>query len=99
MSIILNKLKKETVIYCPLCNKEYAPVNLQVVEQAGETILAHSHCPVCAGAVLSLLYKDFMGITLLGLVTDLDYDDTMRFKDAEAVDEDEVLTLYQTLFN
>jgi len=99
MSIILNKLKKETVIYCPLCNKEYAPSNLQVVEQAGETILAHSHCPVCAGAVLSLLYKDFMGITLLGLVTDLSYDDTMRFKDTEAVDEEEVLNLYETLFN
>ena len=99
MSIILNKLKKETVVYCPLCNKEYAPINLQVVEQAGETILAHSHCPICAGAVLSLLYKDFMGITLLGLMTDLNYDDTMKFKNEEAINEDEVLNLYKILFN
>ena len=99
MSLIINKLKKETVIYCPLCNKEYQPDNLKLVEQAGETILAHSHCPVCAGAVLSLLYKDFLGITLLGLVTDLDYADTMRLKGGELVDEDGILALYKALIN
>lgn len=97
MSIILNKLKKETVIYCPLCNKEYRPDNLRVVEEAGETVLAHSSCPACAGAVLSLLYKDLMGITLLGLVTDLDYDDALKFKDGEIIKTDEVLKLYQLL--
>lgn len=97
MSIIINKLKKEAVIFCPLCNKEYAPANLKVVEQAGETILAHSSCPWCQGAVLSLLHKDFMGITLIGLVTDLNYEDAIKLKDRAAVNEDDVLILYESL--
>jgi hypothetical protein len=97
MSIILNKLKKETIIYCPLCNKEYCPVSLQVVDQAAETILAHSNCPACEGSILSLLYKDFLGITLLGLVTDMNYEDALKLKNAEAVDSDEVLSLFEQL--
>jgi len=99
MSLILNKLKKEAVVFCPLCSRDYSPENLKVVEEAGETILAHSNCPACRGSVLSLLYKDILGITLLGLATDLDYEDVVRLKDSEAVDEDEVLLLYQYLAN
>lgn len=97
MSMILNKLRKEAIIFCPLCSKEYRPVNMRIVEQAGETILVHSNCPKCEGAILSLLYKDMLGITLVGLVTDLNYEDAMRVKDREAIEEDEVLEIYEKL--
>jgi hypothetical protein len=95
MSLILNKLKNEAVIFCPLCNKEYQPTNMRVLEQAGDTLLAHSHCPNCKGAILSLLYKDLMGITLVGMVTDLDYEDALRVKNGSFVDNDDVLTIYK----
>lgn len=95
MSLILNKLKNEAVIYCPLCSKQYKPENLQVVEQAGDAFLAHSSCPHCSGAVLSLLYNDFWGINFLGLVTDLSYQDALRLKNTEAVSFDDALGTYQ----
>ena len=97
MSVILNKLKKEAIIYCPLCNKEYRPVNLQIVEKAGETILAHSNCPSCQGAILSLVYKNMLGITLVGLVTDLNYEDALRLKNEDGVNENDVLEIYNKL--
>ena len=97
MSLILNKLKKEAIIFCPLCDKEYRPVNMKIVEQAGDTVLAHSHCPSCEGAILSLLYKDFMGITLVGLVTDLNYEDAVKIKNESCIDEDSVLEIYKKL--
>lgn len=97
MSVILNQLKKEAIIFCPLCNKEYRPTNMKVVENAGDTILVHSNCPRCEGAILSLLYKDFLGITLVGLVTDLNYEDTMKVKGGQAVDEDDVLNVYKII--
>lgn len=97
MSVILNQLKKEAIIYCPLCNKEYRPTNMRIVENAGDTVLIHSHCPTCAGAILSLLYKDFMGITLVGLVTDMNYDDAVRIKNGNLVDEDDVLNIYNKI--
>lgn len=97
MSVILNQLKKEAIIFCPLCNKEYRPVNLRAVEEAGETVLAHSHCPICQGAALSLLFKDMVGITLIGMATDLGFDDAVRVRALGAIDEDDVLQIYQIL--
>jgi hypothetical protein len=97
MSLILSKIKKEAIIFCPLCNKEYKPVNMKVVERAEDTMLAHSHCPNCRGAILSLLYSDLMGITLLGLVTDLNYDDALNARNAEAIETEEVLEVYEQL--
>jgi hypothetical protein len=70
---------------------------MKIVERAGETILAHSHCPNCDGAVLSLLYRDMLGITLVGLVTDLNYQDAVRIKDEQLIDEDDVLKIYEKL--
>ena len=96
-SIILKQLKKEAVIFCPLCSQEYTTNNMRIVEQAGETILGHSQCPKCQGAILSLLFSDFIGVTLIGMVTDLDYQDAIRLKESEALDEDDVLQVYQLL--
>ncbi len=97
MSLILSKLKKEAIIYCPLCNKEYKPENIKIVDQADETILAHSNCPRCQGAILSLLYKDALGITLIGMVTDLNYDDAIRVKDKKMINQDDILEIYQVI--
>lgn len=72
-------------------------MNMRIVERAGEAILAHSNCPNCEGAILSLLYRDMMGITLVGLVTDLNYHDALRIKDGELIDEDDVLKIYEKL--
>ena len=57
MNLILNQLKKEAVILCPLCNKEYKPANIRVVDDAENTLLAYSNCPQCQSGILSLLYK------------------------------------------
>jgi len=99
MSVILSKIKKEAIIYCPLCNKEYSPKDMRIVEQAGDTILAHSHCPYCEGSILSLLYSDFLGITLVGLVTDLKFEDAIKFKNADQIEENDILTLYKMINN
>jgi len=95
MSPIINRIQKEIVILCPLCHKNYKPRHLDTVEQAGETALVHTVCPVCSASVLSLLYRDLLGITMVGLVTDLNFEDAKKFKDAEFVDEDDVLCLYE----
>ena len=99
MSIMLNKIKKEAIIFCPLCDREYKPTNLQIVKQTGEIALAHSHCPHCEGAIMSILYQDMMGITLVGLVTDLNYQDAVRINKIATVGEDDVLELFESINN
>ena len=96
-SVIFKQLNKQAIIFCPLCSKDYTPDNMRIVEQAGETILGHSQCPKCRGAILSLLFSDFIGVTLVGLVTDLDYQDALRLKESAPIDEDDILDVYQLL--
>jgi len=70
---------------------------MKVIENTGETALVHSHCPRCQGAVLSLLYTDFLGVTMMAVVTDMNYDDTMRIKGRGVVEEDDVLETYKKI--
>lgn len=95
MSLILNKIKKEVLVHCPLCQSDYKSSSLRTVEDAGAAVLLHSQCPKCQGAVLSLLQSDLFGVTMIGLATDLDYNDSVKFKDAELVDDDQVLAMYR----
>ena len=97
MSITLSQLKKQVLILCPICNKEYKPTNIKSVTEAGDTLLAHSNCPRCQSSILSLLYKDMLGITMVGMVTDLSYNDAVRIKDQPPLDEDDILEAYQQI--
>ena len=97
MSIALKQLRKEAIIFCPLCDKNYRLSKMKVIENTGETALVHSHCPRCQGAVLSLLYTDFLGVTMMAVVTDMNYDDTMRIKSSGIVEEDDVLEAYKKI--
>lgn len=97
MSVILNKIKLEAVIHCPLCDKEFRPAKMKIIEHAGDTLLTHSHCPRCEGAILSLLYKDIMGIALIGMVTDLHYEDALKIKNSTPLESDDVLEIYQLM--
>lgn len=99
MSFSANKLPKELTIVCPLCSQEYAPENIRAVDEIGDIVLAHSECPHCRGAVISLLRRDMLGITLVGLVTDLCFNDIARFRDSKDVEDDDVLELYKFLNN
>ncbi|MFH1890175.1 MAG: hypothetical protein ABIJ91_01230 [Candidatus Kuenenbacteria bacterium] len=98
MPSIISKLKKEITTFCPLCEKDYNPKNIQTVEQTTEAALIHTKCPKCQTAVLSLLYKDLIGINLIGMITDMDFNDVVKFKDADCIDEDNVLEAYQMIY-
>jgi len=97
MNVILNQLKKEAVILCPLCNKNYKPTNIKMVENAGDTVLAHSNCPKCHGGIISLLYQDIMGITLIGMATDLNYEDVVKMRKNKTISNDNVLEIFKKI--
>ena len=97
MPIALSQLKKQVIILCPICNKDYKPNNIKRVAEAGDVLLAHSNCPRCHSNILSLLYKDILGITMVGMVSDLNYDDAVKIKNQPPLDEDDILAAYQQI--
>ena len=85
------------VSYCPLCEAEFNPMEARVLGEDGETHLLHVRCRSCANAILALVLVTKTGVSSVGLVTDLSYDDVVKFKAEGNVSIDDVLAVHGAL--
>ncbi len=82
---------------CPLCDESYTEQGVDVLfEQAG-VHLVHITCEVCSGKVLTIVTLSSIGMTSVGLFTDLHPDDVVRCYDKEPISEDDVLHFHHIL--
>lgn len=86
------------IAYCPLCEADLNPVKAKVVEGKEDLHLVHIQCNKCKGYILALVMKTTNGLSSIGLITDLNYNDVARFKDKEIINDDEVIKIHK-LFN
>jgi len=82
---------------CPLCSEQYQPFQASIVEEKAEAQLVHIKCRRCESAVVALIVDGQLGLSSIGLITDLSSDDVELFKDAEPIQEEDVLSGYQEL--
>lgn len=82
---------------CPVCHYQYNPVEAKVLDENDGAHLIYVKCKRCQSAVLALVMTNNMGITSVGLITDLDSYEVMKFADLSAVNEDDVLAVHQVL--
>lgn len=85
--------------YCPLCETRYNPMEAQVVGEDGETHLLHIRCRKCANSILALVLVNHVGVSSIGLVTDLTFDDVLRFRRGRRLSTDDVLKTHEWLEN
>jgi len=85
------------VAYCPLCETRSNPVDARLLGTDGDTQLMHVTCRKCGSACLSLVLVSRVGASSVGLVTDLTYDDVMRFRRAQTVGIDDVIETHAFL--
>lgn len=71
----------------------------RVLGEEGETHLLHVRCRSCSNAMLALVLVTKAGVSSVGLVTDLSYDDVVRFQSSPKVSVDDVLDLHKMLKN
>ncbi len=86
------------ISYCPLCEASYNPLRARVLDERDEAHLVHIQCARCGSSIVALIMSSGIGITSVGLVTDLTGDDVLRFKDETRISVDEVLDVHQLLF-
>lgn len=79
---------------CPLCSEAYRPFQASIVEEKEEAQLLHIQCHKCHCNMVALIVNGHMGLTSVGLITDLTSDDVERFKDSQAISQDQVLGAY-----
>ena len=85
------------ISYCPLCETSYNPLRARVLEERDDAHLVHIQCSNCGSSIVALILSSNVGITSVGLVTDLTGDDVLHFKDVGRVTADEVLAIHQVL--
>ncbi len=59
--------------------------------------LFHLTCQSCAHSVLAVILENQNGMSSLGMVTDLEAQDAMRFQDSDPISADDCVSAYECL--
>jgi len=87
------------ISYCPLCESSYRPEAAHVLGEKKDSHLLHITCGRCSNAILALVLITSVGVSSVGLVTDLDHDEVDAFRRAEPVSTDDVIETHSLLMD
>ena len=87
------------ISYCPLCEKSYNPLRARILDERDGAHLVHIQCAECGSSIVALIMTSSLGVTFVGLITDLTGDDVLRFKDEGKLTADEVLSFHSLLYS
>ena len=90
-------LHTQLVSYCPLCHDSFSPRQAAVIGQVGSTHLLHVTCNRCTSSLVVLLLVSELGVSSVGVVTDLAETDVERFAAGLPVTMDDCLDLHALL--
>jgi len=82
---------------CPVCSNRYNPVEIKVLAEKNNSHLIYIKCRKCQASVLAVMMFGNLGVTSVGMITDLSSDDILRLASTKAVDTDDVLEMHQFL--
>jgi len=85
------------VSHCPFCNNRYNPFEAKVLEEKINAHLLYIKCHSCQSSILALVMSNPLGISSVGVVTDLLPEEVFRFQQEDAISEDGVLNNYEAL--
>lgn len=87
----------QLISYCPLCESSYNPQQARVLGETDESHLLHIECGKCANAIIALVLISAVGVSSVGLLTDLCYDEVHRFKTFAPITTDNVIDIHEAL--
>lgn len=82
---------------CPVCNGRYAPGVLRVLEEKNDAHLVYLKCRRCQASVLAVVLANQLGVSSVGLVTDLDSSDILRVRRFSTINANDVLDVHAAL--
>ena len=83
--------------YCPLCDSHYNLMEARVLEEKEGASLIYIKCRKCQSSILALILNNPLGISSVGLVTDLNPEEVMKYRLASEVNENDILDIHQFL--
>lgn len=83
--------------HCPLCQVAYQSAEVRLLGERGSTRLFHCTCRSCGQAVLAVILETNGSVSSVGLVTDLEIQDALRFTNVPAVSSDECIMAHRLM--
>jgi len=82
---------------CPVCSNEYSMQHVRVIERYQGSHLVHVTCPSCSHALLAIVLVSQIGMSSVGMMTDLAPDDLPRIKARDGITSEDILDLHEIL--
>ena len=85
------------ISHCPICNTKHNILKAKILEEKNNSHLIHVTCDKCKSSVIALILSNALGISSIGLVTDLDSEEVLKFKEGSDISCDEIIEFHQKL--
>ena len=69
----------------------------KMLGEDGETRLLHVQCRKCQNSILALILVNNVGASSVGLLTDLSYEDVLRFRSNKQVTINDVIEIHDVM--
>ena len=94
---LFNDSQQKLLAYCPVCRTKYDFFQAKIIEEREESYLVFIQCKKCRSGIVALLLNNMYGISSIGLVTDLSYEDAVKFIKDRNCDYDDVIEIHKLL--
>ncbi len=81
--------------HCPICNTRYEHDRAKLFAQRDAANLIHITCGKCASNFIAMIVMMGQGLSSVGMVTDLSFDDAKQLYKTAPITVDEIISGYQ----
>lgn len=76
---------------CPVCGEVYTPDQARLFAQKNKANLVHISCGACQGNFIAMILVMNQGLSTIGMVSDLNFEDAGRLHALEPIGIDELI--------
>jgi len=91
------RLALKFVSRCPICSHEYSQTGARLFAEKDPASLVHLNCANCQSNFILMVMVGAHGLSSVGTVTDLTFEDVSRLYIKEPIEIDEVLNYYENI--
>lgn len=79
---------------CPVCNCQYDPKEIKVLDKKDGTVTIYFACAHCKNSIISAVNAGALGVTAISMITDLNISEAEKMKDIPVVSSNDILLMY-----
>lgn len=81
---------------CPLCNKQYNPKEIKVIDKKEGLVVLYFVCSHCKSAIVSSITAGVLGIMAVSMITDLSAEEVDMINREQIISSDDIIAIYNS---